>query len=52
MSWRRKNEKGWKRGHVLGVLADKGGSVKVWDKRTGFPAYVPDDENCIKRRRK
>lgn len=48
--WRRKDEKAWKRGHVLRVLNDKGGSVQVFDKRTPhFPACVPNDPNHIKR---
>ena len=51
-SWRRKGKKGWQRSHVLGVMSDKDGSIKVWDKRSGFPAYVPNDPDCIRRRRR
>ena len=49
-SWRRRDEKQWKPSHVLGVMADRDGSVKVFDTRTGFPAYVPNDPECIRRR--
>ena len=51
-SWRYRGKKGWQRSHVLCVMADKDGSVKVWNKRTGFPAFVPNDPECIKRRRR
>lgn len=49
-AWRRKNEKRWKHGHVLSVMNDKDGSIRVWDKRTGFPAYVPNTPDQIRRR--
>lgn len=51
-SWRRRGERGWKRGHVLRVLNDKDGSIRVFDKRNPcFPACVPDDPECIRRHR-
>ena len=51
-SWRRRSEKSWTRGHVLRVLNDKDGSIRVFDKRNPqFPACVPDDPACIRRRR-
>ena len=51
-SWRYPHKKQWQRSHVLGVMADKDGSVKVLDKRSGFPAYVPDDPEYIRKREK
>ena len=52
-SWRRKDEKGWKRSYVLGVLNDKDGSVRVWDRRNPqFPAHVPNLPDNIKRRKR
>ena len=50
--WRYRHKKRWQRSHVLGVTGDRDGSIKVWDTRTGFPAYVPDVPECIQRRRK
>ena len=49
--WRYRHKKRWQNSHVLGVRSDKDGSVEVWDTRTGFPAYVPDRSECIKRRK-
>lgn len=49
-SWRREGEKRWKKSHVLSVLSDKDGSVRVWDKRVGFPACVPNRPENIRRR--
>lgn len=50
--WRYRGVKRWQRSHVLGVLSDKDGSVKVWNQKTGFPAYVPDVPECILRRKR
>lgn len=48
--WRRKGEKRWKKSYVLGVLSDKDNSIRVWDKRAGFPACVPNNPANIRRR--
>ena len=50
--WRRHTGERWKGSHVLGVMRDKGGSVKVLNKRTGFPAFVRNDPAYIKERKR
>jgi len=48
--WRYRGKSRWNHSHVLGVMCDRDGSVRVLDKRTGFDAYVPDVPECIRRR--
>ena len=49
--WRRRGERRWKRGVVRRVYNDTAGSISLWDKR-GLHATVPDDPECIKRRKR
>ena len=49
-SWRYRGKNRWQHTHVLRPTNDKDGSIKVWNERTGFPAYVPNVSECIKRR--